>query len=156
MSTADYRTVFEIGLHSFPWIAMVIPVLFILIGFGLIRYSHGVQIRQLVGGSAIVMCSLILILLLISIVGDFTKERYAYARGKYSVVEGTVEDFHAMPYQGHAEESFTVRGVPFSFNGYDFTSCFHKAASHGGHIKPGLGVRVYYKDGCILRLDVRR
>jgi hypothetical protein len=30
----------------------------------------------------------------------------AFQNGQYSVVEGTVEDFHPMPYEGHDDECF--------------------------------------------------
>jgi hypothetical protein len=85
----------------------------------------------------------------------------ALRKGEYSVVEGPVEYFHPMPYNGHAVERFTVHGVQFAYSDYISTPGFNKTASHGGPIKEGLWVRIAYFDPGdskyeILRLEVER
>jgi len=156
MAQSGFQTVFEIGLKSFPWVGFVMPVVFIVIGIGLIRLSGGSQIRQVVGGFAVIFCGLVVALLGVRLIPDFVEERHAYVTGNYSVVEGPVEDFHPMPFRGHQDERFRVRAKSFSYSSFDLTSCFHSAASHGGPIRPGLDVRIYFTDGCILRLEIRR
>ncbi len=58
----------------------------------------------------------------------------AYRNGDYETVEGFVEDFHPMPYEGHSMESFTIGGVEFEYSDYSITQGYHNALSHGGVI----------------------
>ena len=71
--------------------------------------------------------------------------------GRYSIVEGPVEDF--VP-TGHSMESFTVGGHRFSYSDYLGTSGFHNTASHGGPIRQGLYVRISYSGNLIMRLEI--
>jgi hypothetical protein len=73
---------------------------------------------------------------------------------RYRVVEGRVTDFVAMPYTGHALESFVAGGRKFSYSDYILTGCFNKTSSHGGPIRSGLSVRISYTGNCIVRLEV--
>jgi hypothetical protein len=84
----------------------------------------------------------------------FARARDAYAKGNYSTVEGTVTNFHPMPYSGHQNETFSVNGVKFSYSDYVLVPCFNNTASHGGPIHDGLSVRIAYSGDCILRLEV--
>ncbi len=58
----------------------------------------------------------------------------AYKKGNYQTVEGFVENYETMPYEGHAQESFTINGVEFSYSDYTVMQGYHNAASHGGVI----------------------
>jgi hypothetical protein len=71
-------------------------------------------------------------------------------------VEGTVSQFIAMPYTGHSMESFVVHGVRFAYSDYVITAGFNNTASHGGPIREGLPVRIWYRGNEILRLDVAK
>jgi hypothetical protein len=61
-----------------------------------------------------------------------------------------------MPYEGHQDECFTVQEQQFCYSDYDIVPGFHNAASHGGPIRAGLPVRIAYRNGSILRLDVAK
>lgn len=50
------------------------------------------------------------------------------------VVEGYVEHFHPMPYNGHDVEHFEINGVYFEYSDYTIANGYHKSASHGGVI----------------------
>ena len=80
----------------------------------------------------------------------------ALKTGDYNVVEGPVVNFTPMPMEGHADEQFDVGGVHFAYSDYGVTAGFNNSASHGGPIRSGLLVRIAYKDGEILRLQVQR
>src|SRR5690349_20985760 len=77
----------------------------------------------------------------------------ALRTGRYSLVEGTVTDFHPMPYEGHDNECFTVQVQRFCYSEYIVSQGFHNAASHGGPIRPGIHVRIAYVGPTILRLQ---
>jgi hypothetical protein len=74
--------------------------------------------------------------------------------GTYSLVEGTVTEFHPMPYNGHDQECFSVRQQRFCYSDYVVTTGFNNTASHGGPIRPGLSVRVAYLRSMILRIEI--
>jgi hypothetical protein len=71
-----------------------------------------------------------------------------------SVVAGRVRDFKPMPAEGHAYEEFAVNGVVFAFSGIGESCSFNHAAVFGGPLREGLVVRIFYRSGRILRLDV--
>jgi hypothetical protein len=156
MPQTNYQTVFHIGLNSFPWFFMLPFVLLIAIGYALIRFSDGKQIRFAVGYLMIIWCSLLIVLANLNLIPKFVEARHAYLNGDSSVIEGTVESFHPMPTLGVADESFSVNGKAFLYNVLDPTPCFHNSPPHGGPIHSGLSVRIYYKDQCIQRVDVHR
>ncbi|MBQ7391996.1 MAG: hypothetical protein IJV73_04855 [Clostridia bacterium] len=58
----------------------------------------------------------------------------AYQRGEYQTVEGSVENFDPMPYEGHKDESFEINGVKFFYSDYSTHPGYNNAKSHGGVI----------------------
>lgn len=58
-----------------------------------------------------------------------------YEVGNYEIVEGFVEDFVPMPYEGHGNESFEINGVKFSYSDYIELCGYNNAKSHGGVIE---------------------
>jgi hypothetical protein len=65
--------------------------------------------------------------------------------GPHQKVEGVVSQFDPMPASGHKNESFRVNGIPFAYSDFDMTNPgFRNATSHGGPIKEGLPVRIWY------------
>jgi hypothetical protein len=88
--------------------------------------------------------------------GDYRAAVYAMRSNEAKFVEGAVTQFIPMPYTGHAMESFVVQGVRFEYSDYVITAGFNNAASHGGPIREGLPVRIWYRGNEILRLDVAK
>jgi hypothetical protein len=87
---------------------------------------------------------------------DYRRAVTAMQNNRAKVVEGLVMDFKAMPYTGHAMESFVVRGVRFEYADNVCTAGFNNTASHGGPIREGLPVKIWYLGGEILRLDIKQ
>jgi hypothetical protein len=85
---------------------------------------------------------------------DHRNAQTALADGRYEIVEGTVQDFVPMPYEGHALESFSVNGRRFSYSDYVASAGFRQTTAHGGPIREGLRVRVTHAGNVILRLEV--
>jgi hypothetical protein len=156
MTEANYQMVFELGLRSFPWARMLHPMPFIVIGLLLFRFCRRRQIYPVMGIIVASLASLFFLFSLVIFVPNFIKLRSAYVSGRTSVVEGVVENFRPAPALGPARESFSVRGVIFSYNVLDDTPCFHNAPLHGGPIRAGSNIRIHHNDGCIQRVDVRR
>lgn len=59
----------------------------------------------------------------------------AYERGEYQTVEGYVESFNPMPYEGHMRESFEINDVEFEYSDYNIIPGYNNAKSHGGVIR---------------------
>jgi len=155
MTQANYKTVFEIGLRSFPWVRLAHPLIFVVVGL-LLYFLKIKQIYRVMGILVASFALLIFLLLLMSFVPQFLTLRSAYVSGRSSMVEGVVENFSPAPALGPARESFSVNGVVFSYNALDDTPCFHNAPVHRGPIKGALDVRIYYNDSCIQRVDILR
>lgn len=155
MEQANYHTIFQIGLKSFPWSTLLHPIPFIVIALVLVCLSRRKQYFKIVGSIIAVLGVMFFVTLALKLVPDFVAQRRPYAKGVSSVVAGKIQDFHAAPILGPANESFTVSGVPFSYNVLDSSPCFHNAPAHKGPIHNGLDVRIYYRDECIQRVDVR-
>jgi hypothetical protein len=148
--------VFEVGLRSFPWARVLHPLAFSVVGFLLFRFCRGKQIYQVTGLVVASLASVFFLVALVVFVPNFLNVRSAYLSGRSSVVEGVVEDFVQTPEPSPARESFSVKGIVFSYNALDDTPCFHNAPFNGGPLRGGMDVRIHYTDGCIQRLDVLR
>ena len=48
------------------------------------------------------------------------------------IVEGYVENYYAMPYDGHDNEHFEINGVYFEYSDYNIMNGYNNSASHGG------------------------
>jgi hypothetical protein len=72
---------------------------------------------------------------------------------QYAVLEGTVDSFQPMYFEGRNEESFTISGCTFRYSDYKATVCFNQPAAHGGPIQAGMRLRVKFIDQCILRIE---
>lgn len=86
---------------------------------------------------------------------DYLALKHAEEAGRFRIVEGEVQDFHPMPYEGHTDENFEVNGVRFAYSDYTISAGFNNTASHGGPIRQGLPVRISYYGRSILRLEIR-
>jgi hypothetical protein len=55
----------------------------------------------------------------------------------YEILEGSVENFDPMPYEGHQDECFTVQSKRFCYSDYEVQAGFNRSAAHGGPIRQG-------------------
>jgi hypothetical protein len=156
MAQPDYKTIFEIGIKSFPWSVLLHPVFF---------FCYRTDRRSIRQGQAVLSdcrwfrsgtCHFFFLLRSMRLVPDFVELRSAYQSGDSSIVKGIVENFHPAPVLGGLKESFSVHGVVFSYYLSDTTPCFQNDPPRRGPIRAGLDVQIYYKDGCIQRVDVRQ
>lgn len=79
-----------------------------------------------------------------------------YREGRTDFVEGEVERFSPMPYEGHRNESFEIRGRRFEYSDYSLSAGFSTTRSHGGPIREGIRVKIWHVGNTIVRLDVER
>ncbi len=87
--------------------------------------------------SGICFCFLLLfnIIKLTSSLDMHKKIAEQYEVGNYEIIDGVVENFVPMPYEGHGNESFEINGVKFSYSDYTNICGYNNAKSHGGVIE---------------------
>jgi hypothetical protein len=151
----EYRTLFEIGFRTFPWLNAFQPLVFVAIGFALFRFSTS-QYKKAIGSVMGVFAIVFTILATTAILPKALEQRTHYLSGESATVEGVVQNFRGAPQLGPARESFTVGGVLFSYNALDATACFHNAPIHRGPIRDDLTVRITYSSACIQKVEVLR
>jgi hypothetical protein len=152
-----YVTVFEITQKPFQWWFPASGLIFVLIGgvFVWISRRWPPQRRMKITGYSMLGFASLWVLLAFGLTfPEYRQCINAYRSGSYAIVQGRVESFHPMPYEGHEDECFTVRNERFCYSDYEIQAGFNQSASHGGPIREGLPVRIAYYDGHILRLQI--
>jgi hypothetical protein len=158
----DYYTVFTVLQQSVPWQErLILPgiILFGIIGVVIAIIQRWGRLSKSFIVLTAVVCAVFLLLAAYAYSSPGVQDMYArakdaYVQGQYSMVEGTVTNFHPMPYSGHQNETFFVNGMQFSYSDYVLVPCFNNTSSHGGPIHEGLRVRIAYSGNCILKLEV--
>jgi hypothetical protein len=154
VTPGEYKTVFELGLRSFPWPEILGPIVVAIVGIAFFRFSKR-ELWRMIGGLMFIFGMFIAVVESSTDIPNLIKLRRTYIEGHSSVVAGPIENFQQMPYLGPSNESFSVGGVNFSYSPFDSTPCFTDTPPRRGPIHPGQYVRVHYDDGCIQRLEIR-
>jgi hypothetical protein len=76
--------------------------------------------------------------------------------GRYEVIEGTVQGFHAGAASSHPPEEFDVSGHHFRYAPAELLYTFNHVAGAGGPMREGLRVRIASVEGRIARLEIAR
>jgi hypothetical protein len=124
--------------------------------FGMSQKSFGMLFGAIFALLSLGMfCSSVL-----AVAEKYYSEKSFYDDGKCKIVEGIVENYHPMPAGGHDTEHFDVKSVHFDFTDYSLGDMgYNTSASHGGVIKAGLYVRLWYvasyDRNAILRIEIR-
>jgi hypothetical protein len=81
----------------------------------------------------------------------------AYRHGQYQVVEGQVQVLREQPATGHTKgDVITVNGKQFEVNYFYLTPAYRNTLAHEGVLQFGTYARLYYYNGEILRVDIRK
>ena len=81
----------------------------------------------------------------------------AYRDKRYEVVEGPVQVLHRQPSTGHTKGDIVeVNGKQFEVNYFYATPAYRNTLAHGGVLGAGVYARIYYYNGEILRIDIRK
>ncbi len=76
----------------------------------------------------------IFLLLTISMSIEHIDYKKQLANNDVYVVEGYVENFHPMPYEGHDSERFEINDVYFEYSDFTIMNGYHNSSTHGGVI----------------------
>jgi hypothetical protein len=157
--SAGYETVFEISQKGFTWWFALVGLVPAIPGVALWWWSksHKVSWRAIWISYAFTVFALFwLCICSIPMAVTYRHLLSAYRSGRYSTVEGRVEDFHPMAPQGHSAECFRVQTATFCYGDNIISPGFNHDTAHGGPIRENLPVRVEYIGNDILRLEVNR
>jgi len=81
----------------------------------------------------------------------------AYQQKQYQIVEGPVQVLHQQAYTGHGKgDVISVNGQQFEVNYFYATPAYNKTTAHHGALNAGTYARIYYYEGEILRVDIRK
>ena len=142
----DYQTAFTVLQKSPPWwLSAVVPIAVAAFTvFAIVAFVKFKKRRVAVVIAYVVMLFMVMTLSPAGVSDMYARARDSYVKGDYSIAEGSVVNFHPMPYSGHQNERFSLNGVEFSYSTYVIVPCFNNTASHGGPIREGLRVRIAY------------
>lgn len=162
----EYSLVYEVTQES-PDIWWQ-SVLFVFVGLGVsifnIKFNKSESPKKkftIVFGFIFAGFGLLFSLLVIpSQISEYYESNDLYEQGEYETIEGAIENFVPMPYEGHMHESFSVNGISFDYS--DFNSTYHgfnNTKSHGGPISGnGQQVRIGYvtkgEQNVILKIEI--
>jgi hypothetical protein len=161
----NYTTVYQFspkGIAPSLYATALIPLIVCTLLFYFSRYSRKPKQTRIWAVVVLVLMETFATYAAWSQLSDDSSCDRVFKSGRYSVVEGTVEDFRPMPYEGHSYEEFRVGSVQFSYSDYQDRPGFNQSSSHGGPIREGLRVRIAYSDNCnewsksILKLEVQK
>lgn len=172
----NYKTVYEMGKYEIDLhivlTCIILTILFAVFTFVVVHnIKYNITLNQETDRKHVLierffsifgLCIICLVFLITSstTIIDYCNVQRMYNDGKFSIVEGEVEDFIPMKLEGHSSESFFVNGVFFSYTRSTPTNGYHLAKVDGGYIKEeGQTIRihfVYYKGtNLILKLEIK-
>lgn len=162
----DYQVAYDIQQAMYPgWWIFGVGVLFFSLGLGIILFGDSKVFNSIIESSTkqrvvmpILSCIFGALWVGFGVINysNFANLRTAARDGSTEIVEGKVEQFVPMPYEGHAQETFIVNGRYFAYSDYDQTKGFNRTQSHGGPMKEGLQVRITHVDGSIVKLEIAK
>ena len=165
-AATDFETVFEITRNSNG--IFVDEVFRVLIGvaalFGISAFLAR-NWRRRIGAKGYIWAAFVLIwslswlyLHLVPNVFDHVNTLVnAYQQKQYKIVEGPVQVLHQQPYHGHSEgDRIRVDGQEFVISYFYYTPAYRNTIAHSGALKEGTYARIYYFNGEILRVDIRK
>jgi len=156
----DYRVAFDLVSVGYrAWWFPLSGLIFIGIGSGILLVPRLLGIRPSTYTKAIAVfivgfATLWTCVSFIGTYGEYRRLVHAYHAGTYEVLEGVVEGFEPMPFTGHQDESFTLKGVKFRYSDYQVMAGFNNTTSHGGPIREGRRIRLWHVGNAIIRLEV--
>jgi hypothetical protein len=163
---SDFVTVFEISWNSNGELAETIVRLLIgvvaVVGGVIVlvrRWRHGDNVTKHVGTILVILWGSVWLYLgaFPHVFGHISRLVNAYHQKQYDVVEGPVQVLYQQPATGHTKgDVIHVNGKEFEVNYFYATPAYHNTIAHKGILNAGSYARIYFLDGEILRVDIKR
>ena len=166
LSVSDFVTAFEItggsnGVLADEVFRLLVGIAALIGGVTalIFNWRNNAGLRSWVGAIFITTWSLFWLYLhnFPYVLGRINSLVTAYRHGQYEVVEGQVQLLHEQPATGHTKgDIITVNGKQFEVNYFYLTPAYRNTIAHGGVLDSGVYARIYYHNGEILRVDIRK
>ena len=157
----NFTTVYEIQ-QCFPsdlFAGIVTGIVSLAIGGTLLLRKKHDRASKVFPLMAVIIGSILFLVSLIIFGGSVASKNKlmsAYQSGQFQVVEGLVDVLHRQPHSGHTKgDVISINGKQFEINYFNRTPAYSRTISHGGVLREGTYARVYYRNGDILRIDIR-
>lgn len=112
-------TVFEVSKKGFNWWVPAVGLGFFFLSAVLIKVSSQHQwpwAKKWVGYVGVVFAALGTLALFGTTFLEYSRLQAAYRRGEYATVQGVIQNFQPMPWDGHQDECFSVNAVQFCYS----------------------------------------
>jgi hypothetical protein len=151
----NFQTFYVVTRNGFDWL-LIVELAFMALVATLVLRKKMTPGAQGLSWGIMLLGGFIALLAILFTVDSYAENSIAYLRGQYSVVEGSVENFHPLPYgKGDYRETFSVGGQDFSYSdSLNGPECFQHSSTHGGPVRQGQYVRIAYSNNCILKLEI--
>lgn len=163
----NWTIVYDFGNESLRTGWMLIPISFVLIGYGLAFFNIKSNKSKNKKGTynttfGVIFGTFALLFGAVTIpynLSTYYETKNTYKLKKYTVIEGVVENFIPMPFTGHQYEKFTLNKVNFNYSDFDESYYgFNNTKSHGGPIDASKNIRLSYfaknDKNIILKIEV--
>src|SRR5579885_3917922 len=107
----QYQLVFDLSTKPYQWWFPAVGLIFIAVGIVIalaIKRYPSITPHRYVGHVLIVAGAMWSLGAFAATYPCYQKIHSRYARGEYATVQGRIENFKPMPYEGHADECFSV------------------------------------------------
>lgn len=150
-----YELIYDISQETFT---LYYPVLFLLVALVIVIFVYkgnsnakNAKIITLFLSSVL---SIICIWMVLSTYLEF-KQLQTLARNETcQTVQGKIEQFHGKSILAKRPESFIVNGVYFEYSNGISRNGYRKIKGYGGLLRDGIGVKICYANGMILKLEI--
>ncbi len=142
MENVLYEYNFNFGNFLLSIIPLVIGIVFFINSVKLIREKkkskeHHGFIDSLFKVAGLIIGPLgigMFVMLVLGLTIEHKEYQQLIDNSEIQVVEGYVENYHPMPYEGHDTEHFEINGIYFEYSDYSMVNGYNVTASHGGVI----------------------
>ena len=162
----SYQTVFDASQSYYPWaIPGVIGSIFLIVAVVvLVALNRAHKTREAAAFGILWSLGLVVLIGLVALTyNTYNTGQEIMRDGKFSTVEGPVENFRPISPMGKGLEYFSVNGIQFQLSSNSDSVGFNRDSAHGGPIRAGVYVRIEYShivgdplNPTILKLEVRK
>jgi hypothetical protein len=166
----NFKTVFDLTTAKSSLLIGYLPLVYLcIIGISLIFVYTRIRKRlqknnnQLIALGFISIFFYFILVFMLRQFSDGRKIKQIMEDRNYFIVEGTPENYHPMPKEGHDNERFDINGIHFEYSDFVINAAgYNHAASLGGVITPENYYRLtFYKvndinSNRILKIEIRQ
>lgn len=152
-AATDCRRVYDLAEAGFSaWPAMWVGIGLVILGVVLAWFMPDASATKRWGG--LVFALVWAAAICMTTVVPYLSLTRSLLNGRSAVIEGRISEYRALGERQTGDESFVLGGRRFEFSEFDLRPGFKFTRRRGGTLDTGTYVRMKYRGGVILQLDV--